>query len=313
MKSKAEKYLKGTVILFTEAIGEAIIALPALRAMQTELKNTSVFVVTSTFIGELLKDDFPDWHFRTPDQTRDVTYCETLIDTRCMGWSIDWITSVCCDYKIGADIQDDLHPIYHHLVRSGPFKDTTSACELFNCFARFLNPDVSIDAVPKLTMPLSSPDKKRIGLVPGAGCNAKRWPKTNFRLVEDWASANQIETVWFLGPKEVGLEKDLEIQTCKLRGSLEASKLLQELGSCNVVVSNDTALMHLSAAIGVATLGIFGPSLPGQWFPYHPPSKYFQHDNAGSEKGIIIEPDERYAFWPESSELIVELENLITN
>jgi len=38
--------------------------------------------------------------------------------------------------------------------------------------------------------------------------------------------------------------------------------------------SNDYAVMHMSAALGIPTVGVFLASDPVQWFPYPPPSQY---------------------------------------
>lgn len=39
------------------------------------------------------------------------------------------------------------------------------------------------------------------------------------------------------------------------------------LERCSLLVSNDTGVMHLGAAIGVRTMGLFGPSNPRHWAP----------------------------------------------
>jgi ADP-heptose:LPS heptosyltransferase len=36
-----------------------------------------------------------------------------------------------------------------------------------------------------------------------------------------------------------------------------------------VFVSNDCGVMHLAVAAGTPTIGLFGPSQPRIWFPYH--------------------------------------------
>jgi hypothetical protein len=300
----------GTVILLTESIGEAIIALPALHAMEAELRGTNVLLVTSAFIKGLLRREFENWFIQTPNQAKGLISCQTLIDTRCLNWSADWITGVHCKKKIGLDLRDKSVLWYDSLIPWGPFNDDTSACEIFNPFARFLNPDARIESIPKLKSSFLSDGVARIGIVPGAGCIAKRWPLNHFLFVEKWAHANGIETVWFLGPKESDLKSNPSLRTAILKSGLEASALLEALGSCCTVISNDTALMHLSAAIGVATIGIFGPSLPSQWFPYRPPSKAIQHKSAGSEKGVITNIHSDYKYWPEPDCLTSELENL---
>jgi lipopolysaccharide heptosyltransferase II len=45
-------------------------------------------------------------------------------------------------------------------------------------------------------------------------------------------------------------------------------RLASVISACNVYVSNDAAPMHISAAVGTPTVGIFGPGEPDIWFPY---------------------------------------------
>ena len=47
--------------------------------------------------------------------------------------------------------------------------------------------------------------------------------------------------------------------------SLEKTAAL--LSQCNLLVSNDTGIMHLAAAMGTPTVGLFGPNSPRYWAP----------------------------------------------
>ena len=52
-------------------------------------------------------------------------------------------------------------------------------------------------------------------------------------------------------------------------GSFNKIKMTAELMKrCNVVISNDSGPMHISAAMGTKTLGLFGPNTPKLWAPY---------------------------------------------
>jgi heptosyltransferase-2 len=40
------------------------------------------------------------------------------------------------------------------------------------------------------------------------------------------------------------------------------------LDACEAVVANDGGILHLAAALGKPTVGVFGPTEPEIWFPY---------------------------------------------
>jgi ADP-heptose:LPS heptosyltransferase len=56
------------------------------------------------------------------------------------------------------------------------------------------------------------------------------------------------------------------------------------LAECELLVSNDTGIMHLGAAMGTRTVGIFGPASPQRWAPVGP------HATAVSSSGISCSP-----------------------
>ncbi len=51
-------------------------------------------------------------------------------------------------------------------------------------------------------------------------------------------------------------------------GSIERTATL--LAECDLLVANDTGIMHLGAAMGTPTVGIFGPETPRRWAPVGP-------------------------------------------
>lgn len=51
-------------------------------------------------------------------------------------------------------------------------------------------------------------------------------------------------------------------------GSIERTAAV--LAACDLLVSNDTGVMHVGAAMGTPTVGIFGPVSPKQWAPVGP-------------------------------------------
>ncbi len=114
----------------------------------------------------------------------------------------------------------------------------------------------------------------------------RRWPLERFvRLAEELRAAIAVECVVLTGTP---VEKDLVAGF--IRGysgrSIDASGLgsiertIALLSRCRLVVSNDTGIMHLAAAIGVPTVGLFGPNTPRHWAPVGPRAAYVYETSA---------------------------------
>lgn len=60
-------------------------------------------------------------------------------------------------------------------------------------------------------------------------------------------------------------------------GSIERTATL--LRRCDLMVSGDTGIMHLAAAMGTPTVGLFGPNTPACWAPVGPRATYVYSTN----------------------------------
>ena len=120
---------------------------------------------------------------------------------------------------------------------------------------------------------LTSDSSPIVVLAPGAVGPGKRWPTENFAelakaLVQDGA------TVWILGgplEKELGLriERQVGNRVRNLTGD-DLRDAVIALKAADLAVTNDSGLMHISAAMGTRTIGIFGPTDPRLWSPLNP-------------------------------------------
>jgi hypothetical protein len=293
----------GTIILLSGVIGDSIMSIPCLRALHRIIQDP-VLLVTSDDVITILRGEFSRWEFIPHEDARSIISCRCVIDTWCVSETKRWISRLACQQKIGIDF-DDVDCVYDFCVKLEPFMSDTSACELYNPFARFFDPAVLLEKSPRLYKGVDKQARaKRIGLVPGCGMIQKRWPLKNFLKVERVLTDKGYEVVWYLGPKESDLCVLNEMQKRKLFISLPIGALMKSFDLNMVNISNDNSMMHLSAAMGFRTMGIFGPSLPGQWWQYELPSRYFQHPKAGSEQGILSSITTEYAFWPEPEEII---------
>ena len=110
-----------------------------------------------------------------------------------------------------------------------------------------------------------------VALAPGAVGPSKRWPKEAYAALARRLLADGL-AVWVLGgPDEKALAADIvgnsnarDLTGHDLRDAILA------LASAAVVVSNDSGLLHVGAALGRPTIGIFGPTSPWHWAPLNP-------------------------------------------
>ncbi|MEP7031762.1 MAG: lipopolysaccharide heptosyltransferase II, partial [Pseudolabrys sp.] len=117
-------------------------------------------------------------------------------------------------------------------------------------------------------------DKKPIvTLSPGAVGAGKAWPTAHYielarALAQDGAS------VWILGgPSETAIAKEIAAIAGPGARDLTGNDLrdaILALAAADVAVTNDSGLMHVSAAIGTPTVAIFGPTSPWHWKPLNP-------------------------------------------
>jgi len=120
---------------------------------------------------------------------------------------------------------------------------------------------------------LSDDDPPIVTLSPGAVGAGKAWPPGHYAelaraLIKDGAS------VWILGgPGETPIAKQIADAAGNRVRDLTGGDLrnaILALAAADVAVTNDSGLMHVSAAIGTPTVAIFGPTSPWHWKPLNP-------------------------------------------
>lgn len=112
-----------------------------------------------------------------------------------------------------------------------------------------------------------------VAMAPGAVGPGKAWPAQNYaelarQLTEQGAD------IWVLGgPAEQAIAAQI-VQACGASGyNLTGNDLrnaIIALAAADLAVTNDSGLMHISAAIGTPTVAIFGPTSARLWAPLNP-------------------------------------------
>jgi heptosyltransferase-2 len=107
-----------------------------------------------------------------------------------------------------------------------------------------------------------------VALAPGSVGAAKRWtyyPEAARLLVEQGLG------VWVVGgPGEKALAREIVAAGGPTVRDLTGTDLrngVLAMAAANVAISNDSGLMHVAAALGTPTIGIFGPTSPHLWAP----------------------------------------------
>lgn len=114
-----------------------------------------------------------------------------------------------------------------------------------------------------------------LGLCPGAEYGeAKRWPAEYYAEVANHA-LNQGWQVWLFGSEKdqsvTNNIQQLTRQKCvDLAGKTKLGDAIDLMSLCHTVISNDSGLMHVAAALDKKLIAIYGSSDPNHTPPMHP-------------------------------------------
>ena len=128
-------------------------------------------------------------------------------------------------------------------------------------------------ALANLGIQVSS--KKILGLCPGAEYGeAKRWPTKHYAEVAN-AALNQGWQVFLFGSvKDIPITQAINEMTqsrcIDLGGKTKLGDAIDIMSICNTIISNDSGLMHVAAALDIKLIAIFGSSDPSHTPPIHP-------------------------------------------
>lgn len=115
-------------------------------------------------------------------------------------------------------------------------------------------------------------DEPLVGFHIGATWPAKVWGPHNFaELARCVVSELNGHVIITYGPGDLNylLEfKNAVKVPVTIIEPISLRKLAGIIANCNLFVSNDAGPMHISAAVGTPTIGIFGPGEEDIWFPY---------------------------------------------
>jgi ADP-heptose:LPS heptosyltransferase len=126
-----------------------------------------------------------------------------------------------------------------------------------------LEPHIAVTEQDLLQAYQVVPETRRplVVLHPGAGHPQRRWPPEKFAAVGDALAAAGAQVVVTGTRGEASLVEAvvtaMKAEAQNLSGSLSLGGLAGLLSRCRLVVSNDSGPLHLAAAVGAGTVGIY--------------------------------------------------------
>ncbi|HPN87872.1 MAG TPA: lipopolysaccharide heptosyltransferase II [Candidatus Omnitrophota bacterium] len=148
-----------------------------------------------------------------------------------------------------------------------------------------------------------------IGVHPGGSDPSRHWPEYRYRILVDSIIDKYGCKIIFLGGNDTvdvsdrikRFSKHLE-SIYDLTGKTNLHQIAQMLGRCNMVISNESGILHVGSAIGAPTVAIFTRNQPGinpeRWGPLSKKSKVisvplqksiFSFKKAGSAPRQLLE------------------------
>ncbi len=111
-----------------------------------------------------------------------------------------------------------------------------------------------------------------IGIHPGATWPAKKWLPERFAELIDLLTARlRAQVLMVAGPNDTETARTVLTQCTapvKVVRSLPLRQLAAVISHCSLFIANDAGPMHIAAAVGTRTIGLFGPGEENIWFPY---------------------------------------------
>ncbi|AFJ03391.1 ADP-heptose--lipooligosaccharide heptosyltransferase II [Methylophaga frappieri] len=124
---------------------------------------------------------------------------------------------------------------------------------------------------PDHFIPTKSPARRRLALCPGAEFGpAKQWPATYYAKLADKAIAAGWQVMIFGSKADRTVADQIVAATSEqaghsifnLAGKTALAEAIDLLATADQVVSNDSGLMHVAAALGKPLTAIYGPTSP---------------------------------------------------
>jgi ADP-heptose:LPS heptosyltransferase len=134
-----------------------------------------------------------------------------------------------------------------------------------------------------------------IGINPGATMAVKRWPVERFAAIGHELAVRRSAQILVLGGP--GDEERAEAITQAVPGAVcvagrtRLGETAAMLRRCRLLISGDTGPLHMAVALGVPTVGLFGPTNPGKYGPWRGHDRASRPDDRPALAAVLRHPE----------------------
>jgi len=281
-------------------VGDAVMAIPMVSLLRKEFSLAHIAILTKSYLGDIWKSNAAVNEIICFDSTDSVFYGNFYPMVHRLGRGkfntaiilSHYASHAALTFFAGIPVRIG-YAVRHRkifLTHPFPYSSAVRTKHMVENYIDFLLP-LGIRSDPQsLVMRLETSAKESaarilaekgisindtiIGVAPGARFGpAKRWPaEYYFQLLrtigEDW----NIKTAVFTGPADQEIARQLKEHAGKnilfFDGVQSLTTVAALVARCTVLVSNDSGLIHIAAAVGTKTVGIYCSTSPVWTRPY---------------------------------------------
>ena len=312
-----KKKIERIVIVKLWALGDSLMTLPMVKALRKKYPNAKISVLCrkvnyqvydQKFVDEILF--FDGWgmlalllHFKRYDIAIDTDpwlRCSALLNwylgKKRVGYA-GQIRSILYNYKIRFDRKK--HMVQHYL-EMGEVLGAKGERKLLPLPYSHADQTKVLGFLKKNKITRRKPI---IGIGIGVGPTGKirLWRNDRWAKVCDALVKGKKAQIVFVGTKDDNalieeVQRNMKSISFNTAGRFSIPQSAYLLSLCDLTIAPDTGTMHLAAAMGTRTLGLFGPNLPSLWSPFGRRNDYIFHKTPGAplirnEKGLVPEKD----------------------
>ena len=293
------------LIRATNWVGDAVMSIPALRAIRARWPNAEIAILARPWVADLYRGqgyadriliyDNKGEHRRFWGQERLVSALRAekfdvavlfpnAFDAAWIAWRSgiperigyardgrSWLLTRAI--PVPPKGERPAHEVYDHLEllrRAGWLERLPHVDEIS---IRVADEDRQ-NALERLLAAGVRKNSLRIAFASGSAYgSAKCWEPEGYAALADRLIAEfQAEVILFGAPQEnemaARIVNAMRHRACNLVGATKIGELPALLSACNLFIGNDSGAMHVAGAVGVPVVGIFGPSDPEGTRPF---------------------------------------------